>query len=257
MKKLTIILLFILSKSLVFADCSSSGIWAFPQTGNIKQNSLIVLTGYYNSQKIISQLNKKYPVYLESKGHKVTLTTRYTYKGMFNLTQIILKPDEKLISGKTYKLKIKNLDKFESKLLKKWNSELQKYESISWKVEKGLDTIQPSFISYPKLINKTTTYFGCGPAIYSIFKFETKDENEILIKTQLVDLDNGQSNIYFLKFDKSNKLNIGHGMCSGAFMYKKNRKYKVRFQLMDICGNKNNEWTNWTEFNSPFEEYKK
>ncbi len=44
-------------------------------------------------------------------------------------------------------------------------------------------------------------------------------------------------------------------MCSGAFNYKEKGKYKVRFSLMDICGNENNTWTTWVEFDSPFEEY--
>jgi hypothetical protein len=255
MRILLIILITAFASGQVFADCSGDGLWVFPRTETIKQNSHIVLTGYFRSQKIITSLNKKYPIYLESEGHRVKLNIKNTYKGMFELTQAILEPDEKLIAGRTYQLKIDKLDEFESSLVSRWNSELGKNEPITWKVDGGTDTEIPKLLNQPELVDKRTIHYGCGPAIYADFKIQTKDESEVLVKTELVDLESGESTIYFLSFADTDTLSVGHGMCSGAFDYKANDKYKVRFSLMDICGNENNEWTAWIEFDSPFEGY--
>ena len=176
---------------------------------------------------------------------------------MFHLTQAILTPNEKLISGRTYYLKIDNLDKYEETLLTKWNSETNESEAISWKVEGGTDTRTPESLNQPKLVDKRTIYYGCGPAIYLDFKFQVKDESEILIKTELMDLESSESTTYCLSFKNTDTLSVGHGMCSGEFNYKENHKYKVRFSLMDVCGNENKEWTAWIEFDSPLEGYKK
>lgn len=255
MKIITSILLTIFITGQVFADCAGDGLWAFPKTETIKQNSLIVLTGYARSQKIVTSLNKEYPIYLYSEGHKVKLKVKNIYKGMFKLTQAILEPDEKLISGRTYQLKIDNLSESENSLLSIWDSELSKKEPISWRVEEGIDTQVPELLTQPELIDKRTKYYGCGPAIHADFKIHTKDESDLLIKTELLDLENDESNIYLLSLDDVDTLSVGHGMCSGAFNYKETGRYKVRFSLMDICGNRSSEWTAWIEFDSPFEGY--
>lgn len=255
MRIVLIILLSFIGTGQVFADCAGEGLWTFPQKGTIKQNSLIVLTGYFRSQKIVTSLNKKYPIYLESEGHKVKLNVKSTYIGLFELTQAILEPDEKLIAGRTYQLKIEKLDEFEQSLVSRWNSELGKDEPITWKVDGGTDTEKPELLNIPELVDKRTIHYGCGPAIYADFKIQTKDESDILVKTELVDMESGESTTYFLSFDDTDTLSVGHGMCSGAFDYKENRKYKVRFSLMDICGNENQKWTAWIEFDSPYEGY--
>ncbi|MEM1357206.1 MAG: hypothetical protein AAGF89_03365, partial [Bacteroidota bacterium] len=79
---------------------------------------------------------------------------------------------------------------------------------------------------------------------------------QLLVKTELASLESGKANIYFLKLDQSGKVNVGHGMCSGAFTYKRSGKYKVRFSLMDICGNESEKWTEWVVFNTPFEQFR-
>lgn len=255
MKIILTILVGILLTGQTFAKCASSGIWAFPQNGVIKQNSWIMIEGYATSQKIINSLNQDYPIYLESKGHKVKLNVTSIFKGQFQLTQAILTPDEKLISSRTYTLKIDNLDKHEKTLLTKWNSDTNEKEPITWEVEGATDTEAPVLSNQSGLVNKRTVHYGCGPAIYADFKIQTRDESDVLVKTELVDLESGESTTYFLSINDSDTLSVGHGMCSGAFDYKENRKYKVRFSLMDICGNENNKWTDWIEFESPFEGY--
>ena len=48
----------------------SSSLRVYPQTETLKQNSLIILEGYGESQKIATGLNKKYPIYLQCGNKK-------------------------------------------------------------------------------------------------------------------------------------------------------------------------------------------
>jgi hypothetical protein len=69
-----------------------------------------------------------------------------------------------------------------------------------------------------------------------------------------MNLKSGESVTYFLTNNDKDTLSIEQGMCAGACRYHEKLKYQVRFSLMDICGNKNNEWPAWIEFDSPFEQ---
>lgn len=237
-------------------DCSSSGIWAYPSTSQLNQNSIIIIEGYARSQRIIDSLNIGYSIYLETEGQKIELEIIETCKGMFSITQSILKPKSKLIPGKTYNLKISNLDEWEKKSLTKWNSEKKEYEPISWKVNDKIDNENPKWITKPKLVDKTTIWYGCGPAVYAVFDLKINDSSGTLIKTELYDFKTKESNTYYLTLGEERQLNIGHGMCSGAFDFKDKSQYKIRFSLTDVSGNSDKEWTDWITFDSPYQGYK-
>lgn len=240
----------------VFADCSSSGLWAYPSTSKINQNSIIVIEGYARSQKIIDSLNIGYPIYLEANGHRVKLKVLEINKGMFQLTQALLKPTAKLITGKTYTLIIDGQNKNIIGGLSKWNSEKKEYEPISWVVNNVVDTEKPKWITKPKLVDKTTQWYGCGPAIHAVFQLKIKDKSKTLIKTELVNIKTKESTTYYLNIAKDGKLHVGHGMCSGAFYFKAKNNYKVRFSLTDLSGNTDMQWTEWTQFASPLKAWK-
>ena len=252
MKKLLVLIIGIVLTGKLFARCASSGILAFPENRQIKQSSWIVLEGFAASQEIINALNQDYPVYLEAEGHKVKLNVKSIHEGMYHLTQALLMPDEKLISGRKYFLKIDNLPSDQESLLSNWNMEAHKLEPISWNVEAGTDISIPTMISSPELANKRTREYGCGTGVFADFKIQAVDESALLVKTELVNLESGESSTYYLSSIDSNIVGVGHDMCFGAFDFSEKAKYKVRFSLMDICGNTNGEWSAWIEFDSPF-----
>jgi hypothetical protein len=70
-----------------------------------------------------------------------------------------------------------------------------------------------------------------------------------LDKTEVVEIaTNTRTSFYLMSYE--NKLDVGHGMCSGAFTYKNSGKYKVRFLPMNIDG-KELQPSDWTTFESP------
>lgn len=235
-------------------DCSGAGLWVFPDNQSLKQNSLIVLTGYSSSQAVLDSLNERYPIYLKSEGHKVKLNVRSKHQGMFRVSQAILEPDEKLIAGREYQLVIENLDKYQSSFLTRWNSKHKKEEPITWLVEWGTDTDAPLLIGQPQHGCSRVKFYGCGPAVHADFKIESNDKSVVLIETEVQNLENNQSVTYYLTYVESDTIRVGHDMCSGPFDFQKDTNYKVRFRLMDICGNENPNWTTWVEFRSPYDE---
>lgn len=253
-KVFTFLLSFFLTAQ-AFAECAMSGLWAYPTTREIHQNSIIVLEGYSYSERIIDSLNIGYPVYLEADGHKVNLMVTEVRKGMFEITQAILKPEQHLIAGKKYYLKIENLNEWEVNDLTTWNDETKQSEPIYWNVTSITDTEIPTWKENPRLVDRTTLWYGCGPAINAVFDLEIQDASKVLIKTELVNLNTNERNTYYLTLPEDGKLEVGHDMCSGAFNYEDKHKYKVRFSLTDLSGNTNIEWTTWINFDSPYEEF--
>jgi hypothetical protein len=93
-------------------------------------------------------------------------------------------------------------------------------------------------------------HYGCGPSSNAIFNVSNRNSIEIWYKTEVIEISTKTKTIFYIT-DLENKLNVGHGMCSGAFSFKSSGKYKVRFTPMNIDG-ETLKTTEWKVFNSPF-----
>lgn len=242
----------------IHAKCMSGNITTFPQSPSLKKNSCLLIEGYGVEQSIIDGLNNDYPIYLESENnHKVNLLVAFKNQGSKRVNQAILEPEQDLKDGETYYLKVDNLDKTndEGRPLHYWNPNKSK---VHWKVESALSH-KPlaKLLSPPKLVDKDTTHFGCGPSVTAKFEFITNRDSDYLIETELLDLKTDKSTVYYLKPPKEGLLVIGHGMCSGAFSFAPEHHYKIRFNIINSCNNASTHWTNWIEFDSPFESFSK
>ncbi len=239
MKKILILLtLFFLTQN-IFADCASHNLSVFPMGKQIYQNSWIVLGAYERSQAIISELNAKYPIFLESETHKVPLIVKETHKGQMRIEQAILQPKEKLKAGEIYRLKIENLPKQHAQYLRRYNHDKSEYEPIEWTVLEGSDTEMPKIIKKPIAIDKHYMRYGCGPEHYVTFEFDIKDQSELLIETEVTDLTTNEKAVYFLttSYHEKNRVEVGHYMCSGAFTHPSDGNYQIRFKFYDPSGN--------------------
>lgn len=250
MRVFILLLLILGTAGPTLARCGSTGFSALPSTEIIKQNSLILLTGYASSQEVVSALNKQYPVYLAAEGHQVKLSVVRIEKGAFSMTEAVLKPDKLLQPGVSYQLKIDGLTANQAARLVRYNAQGEK-EPLSWQVEAGLDTEVPVLLKQPTLVASWYVPFGCGPSVGVAFTMETKDRSQVLVETEVLDLSTGTSTVALLGIGNQQRVRVGHGMCFGAFVFLENRKYKVRFRLMDVCGNKSKQWTDWSKFDSP------
>jgi hypothetical protein len=246
MKQIIYLIVFLIFSQNVLADCAGTGISFWPTGNEIKQNSIIMIDGYAESQHIINGLNKKHAIYLKSGKHRVQLNVLEIHKGQYWTTQAILKPSETLNSGQEYELFIDSLPEYETPL-RKWNTATEKYEKVKWKVVNGKDIVEPSFISVPKESSKVLEYYGCGPENYVVFKHKVNDESEYLIKTEVTNLTTNTKSAYYL-VSNNDEVYIGHGMCSGAFKLINGQEYEVVFEIIDASGNRSLTTTNKTTF---------
>jgi hypothetical protein len=219
--------------------CAWNGLSAFPSGRTLRQNPIIVIDGYAASQGVVKGLKKQYPVYLVNGKQKIKLNVKEILVGQFRLTQAVLVPETNLTVGLEYTLVIDNLPKDESLL--RWNDELKKSEPIVYLVLEGIDIVKPTFNTTPKELKKSLIYYGCGPSINVVFDCNVNESSEYLVKATVKSIKSRKENSYYLEPDKG-ILNIGHGMCSGAFNFDKGDNYEIEFSILDASGN----LTTWT-----------
>ena len=130
-----------------------NGIYLLSKSSTLPKNGLIILEFYASSQCIIKELNKKYPIYLKSKKNKVTLLPVEILKGEMNITQVIFKPEQGLISNDVYTLVIAHLPGNAHQPLKTDNG-----LPIKFKISNTTDLQKPVLISIPKEQKKQLTF---------------------------------------------------------------------------------------------------
>ncbi len=247
MKKVLIILLFFLSVKSTYAKCKGGGFQFYPEQKEISMNSIFIIQGFAKSQKQIVEFNETKVYLVSENGELIELILQKILKGQKDLTQAIFKPEKELNPNTIYYLKHpdKSIDYFT-----KWNSDLKKREKIHWttsdvKISKSIKSDIHFEFEKTEVI-----FYGCGPSVNAIFNIKDNLDSEILYKTEVVNLSNNRTNTFIIKEINGN-LNVGHGMCAGAFTFDKTSKYKVRFTPMNIDGN-TVETTEWFEFENPF-----
>lgn len=238
MRKFVILLLISLFSEQLSASCAAASLTVYPKTETLKQNSFIILEGYGESQKVTTGLNKKYPIYLQCGNKKIYLIAKEVHVGLFRVTQAILVPIKPLEVGLEYTLHIDSLDKYEH--LDYWDYKSQTTKLVKWKIVAETDVTKPIVTADPKILNKSLQMFGCGPDISVVFDCPTSDASGILVKAVMKSLKSAKTTTYYIE-PYENKINIGHGMCSGPFDFEDGDKYEIQFTFFDSCGNKS-EW---------------
>jgi hypothetical protein len=216
--------------------CSSSGIHCVNQNLTINRNGIIILEFYSLSQGFITDLNNKYPVYLESLTDKIKLNIVETLKGDKNVTQVLFKPESELKLNEKYNLIIDSLP-WQAGKLKRYNVESSKWELLTFTGSDYEDNESPTFTNNPKELNKKLVYYGCGPSTFVSFKIFGKDGSELFVRATLKNKKNGRTTTYILKL-VGDVVKVGHGMCSGGFRFDDGEKFEVSFQLFDQSGNR-------------------
>ncbi len=251
MKKMLLVLLLVaFGIKSASAECASNGMQFFPKQKEISLNSMFIIQGYYYSEKTIHSFKNR-TIYLESeKGELIELNLQKILKGQMSLTQAIFKPSQKLKRNTTYFLKYADQTENEIREMLRWNSKKEKREKVYWKTtnQETVELLNSNLkINYE---NTSVMYYGCGPSANAIFNVKNKSESEVWYKTEVVNLSTNKKIVFHIT-EWNKKLNVGHGMCSGAFTFTKKGKYKVRFTPMNIDGN-SLKTTPWKTFDSPF-----
>ncbi|MFT5820640.1 MAG: hypothetical protein ACI8ZM_001885 [Crocinitomix sp.] len=234
MKTLFSLLLICFASIQSFADCAGSGIYIWPATTtNISEMPLITVEGYYRDQEVVRKIGKEYNLYLKSANHVVRLIPMEILEGEMDLTQVVLKPVRALKANIEYELIATSIPKSSTAIPEVLDLRIP---NSKWTVKAIKDNTLPLFTSAPKWIGSIITYYGCGPAKYINFEFETNETNNYLVRTTLTNTTDDSEFTYYLSADGI--ISVGHGMCSGAFNPIAGVKYKIEFSLLDGSWNK-------------------
>ena len=250
MRKTILLLLLTFGIKTAFSDCAMRAMYFFPETKEIGLNSKFIIQGYAYSQKTINSFKNR-KVYLKSEsGELIELNLEEFYTGQMQLTQAIFCATSELKPNTKYFLNYSDQTENEGREMKKYNREKKVSEKVYWKTtdKKELKPLNSNLnIEFE---NTEVIHYGCGPSANAIFDVKNKAESEIWYKTEVLDLSTNNKKVFYIK-EWNGKLNVGHGMCAGAFTYKNKGKYKVRFTPMNIDG-ESLKTTDWMTFESPF-----
>lgn len=104
----------------------------------------------------------------------------------------------------------------------------------SWKVVAGADTVAPSLQRKPLAGDTKWTRYGCGPA--SSLKVTQVKANEPVFFEAVATV-SGQTTVGLL-VPGDDELELGHGMCSGAFSFKPGARVSVVLTPIDFAGHR-------------------
>ncbi|WP_416442708.1 hypothetical protein ACH3O9_17850 [Leeuwenhoekiella sp. A16] len=250
MKKIILLLFVFFGIKSGFAECAMSGMEFFPEQKEISLNSMFIIQGYALSEKTINSFNER-KIYLESKsGELIELNLQEILKGQMQLTQAIFCPSSELKPDTQYFLKYADQTENEEREMRRYNRETKESEKVYWKTtdKKALKTLNSTLnIEFDKT---EVILYGCGASANAIFNVKNKSNFEIWYKTEVIYLNTNGKKVFYIQ-ELNGKLNVGHGMCAGAFTYDYKGKYKVRFTPMNTDG-KSLPATDWKTFESPF-----
>ncbi len=234
----SVLLLFtVLISGIASAKCGYFGIWPTSKKMELNRNGLVILEFYAESQNLIPDLNKKYPIYLQSGKTKVTLVVVEILKGDFRTIQVVFKPTSELLANENYELHIDDLPKSRYEQEPGYYNDKMKWERYTFKATDYLDYELPVLICPPVETKKSYIAFGCGPERLVYFKVSGQDKSELFVRASVKNKTTGRTTDYILPVEDG-LVSLGHGMCSGPFYFDDTDNYEVTFILFDQSGNK-------------------
>lgn len=105
----------------------------------------------------------------------------------------------------------------------------------SWRVGTTVDTTPPSFTSTPTLGETSWHEFGCGPGSTIGLKGVSLSEPAAFVEAAVT---TGSGTTTAVLAQKDGLVDLGHGMCSGAFDLKPGTKATVVLTPIDLAGNR-------------------
>ena len=249
--KFTCLIGLLLVTKVFFSQCPAGGFWVWPSNEQISRTSIIILKGYSLTENVIERIHQDCKVFLSSDRHIVEVKKDTLIKGDLSISQLILKPQNLLIPGETYTLQIEGLEIEEKKLLSYYTDKEVLKHTVTWKVTENYNEPPIKFTEIPKFLEAEVMDYGISPAVNSTFEIKTNIEStQQLMLVERVNEKNQALDAFYMEL-RGTVIHIGHGICSGAFSYQKDTKYKVRFKLVSPMG-KESEFTEWVNLPNPF-----
>lgn len=241
-----------LSSMRVTASCIERRLSVFPHRRYIGATTMFVIEGYGHIQPVVAELNKHYPVYLQSAGERVPIRVTDVLVGQHNLTQAILVPETELVVGRDYDLVIDGLP--DSVRHEQLDSTDRTWITASYTVVAERDTQPPRVAAKPAVIIAPSDppgprrYIEFPISHWVHFSYGAQDASEIIVKATMKSLKTGRETTYFIE-PEGTTIAVGNDYCGGAFAFNEGDDYEIMFSCIDSAGNStpaNSEWITFT-----------
>lgn len=233
LKKLKIFSILVLILPLgLNAKCINKLLYISPHQSELPTNPKLLLLVDDDMEEFIQDSIEKYPIIIVSENDTVKLELIERYPNEFNSIQYLAKTERSLTEGLKYHAEIYSR-----------NEEYLNYEyrfhivisprNHEWYVNGDIKIEKPKFLSYPKKIAGTYTTPGCGPEVFDTYEIISNDNNYNLVE---INVKRGDSELISYSCINDSKVNVGKGMCSGAYIFKESESYDVSFTLINCYG---------------------
>lgn len=225
----------------VSAKCFEGGDHVYPQPSRLMPlpvNGRIVLTRSWLLRVDSAKTNLE-ALELRSETDRVPLRVVETNRGVGEV-QFVLSPVRRLRAETQYALWKRAKDGSEGPALGARGG-------FEWTTGPGPDNVKPRWRSRPTVGARRYTKYGCGPEILVEVKVAVRDVSSdlpslvgedaaVLVRAELHPSDGGSPLRYLLDPSRG-VIEIGHGMCGGAFSLEPNQPYSVTLTAVDAAGN--------------------
>lgn len=231
-----------------FAMCLPYGINIWPGKTTILPNQQFMVEGYDMDQVVARSICKKYPAYLVAGNERVALQVVKICEGEFRLTQALLQPQSPLKQGLTYHLVIDN--RRDTSAFKRYDFKLEQHVPLEWTVAGKPDYEVPTWTTAPIEMDRHYTLFGCGPSLGVGFAIACQSDQQYRVLSEVREVGKSKWTDYYLPVENG-KVEIGRGMCAGAFLLRDAAEFEVQFTLVDMAGNQSKVWDSPIRFKAP------
>ncbi len=216
-----------------WADCSDYGLGTWPPEGApLPSNGRILLEGFRGFQKAVATIGERHPVLVDG-AVEVPLRVAEVYVGQFQVTQVVLVPTAPLVVGHQYELRAGPTKDPEFFKLARWRVGLEDDGPLVWTVTEPVET-PPAWSAAPKLLGTVHKYYGCGPAVFA--RFEVSPVPQARYLAEVTPAAGGPVRRALLAPESNGEVQVGHGMCRGAFVLKEGVAYTVVLSVVDVAG---------------------
>lgn len=220
------------------AKCMSQTADAWPQPGSKlpANRPLIILEGSGNARSAIRSLGKQ-SLHLVADDDRVALRRIELLQNEKDFTQLVLKAEEDLDAGSTYRLDTNRLKYKDSEVRLAWTCDGGK--RLRWRAGPP-DSRAPNLRSLKKIGAERKT-LGCAPTTFVMLRPSIPDDNvdELIFRVVVTrKVKSGLKQTYWVKPNDESELRVGHGMCGGEFDLEQGASYEVKLQAIDKAGNR-------------------
>lgn len=219
------------------AKCAGGGDLAYPDPSVLTRlpvNGRIVLT---RSSLPGVDFAATEPGLLELRSETDQVRLRVVEKNVgVSQVQFVLAPIRRLLPATRYALWRKADDGGDSPV-RGWNGD------FAWMTASAPDRSAPRWRGQPKPGGGYYARLGCGPATAVKVNVAVDDgivdpdaTPAVQVRAELQPVDGGRS-LRYLITPVNGVVEIGHGMCGGAFPLQPNRRYRVTLTAVDAAGN--------------------